>query len=323
MKRLHWVNRLARRALGCAAGLVLVPFLAPTGARAEGGLFVTPDVLGAPIRASLGAEIDAARRAHPEAFAAVAELQGAAREADRKKRGRLAPMSLYFKALGPDALMPMLERLAFAAPTREMGLPDSAWEALGVGMLDAVGALRDARARPVLSAVLRHARTAGTAGTGATLRAAAGALGRVCDAGAAGELIAMAEGQGGLPVLEALGHCRRPEVAAALARAADPVGSIDGKADHKRVWLVARALADLGNVRGDADEAVRKSAASTLLRIFVRGDVELQRTATTSLLVVAWAGTEPMIIEQRRGASPALAAELDHLLARVRRNPVL
>jgi hypothetical protein len=58
------------------------------------------------------------------------------------------------------------------------------------------------------------------------------------------------------------------------------------------------------------------------MRIFVRGDLELRRTATTALLVVAWAGTEQMVLAQRRGADRALAAELEHLLLRVRANPV-
>lgn len=301
MKRM---NRWTRAARGLLVGLLLVP----AAAHADGGLFVTPDVLAAPARASLTAQIAAARRLHPEAFAQVAEVQGAARQADRVKRGRLAPMSLYFKALGPDALMPMLERLAFTAPPREVDLPDSAWDALGVGMLDAVGALRDPRARPVLESVLAHAQS------DATRRAAAGALGRVCDAGAAEQLIAAAAGPSGLPVLEALGHCRRPEVGAALAREL-------ANHDRHRTWLVARALADLGNVRGDADDALRASAAATLVRIFVTFDGDLRQTAATSLLVVAWPGTE-QLVTRARATSPELTRDLDRLISRLRANPV-
>ena len=62
-------------------------------------------------QALLDREIAKARAAHPQAFLAVLELKKELPFLDAHKRGRLAPITQKLRAIGPDALFPMLAEI--------------------------------------------------------------------------------------------------------------------------------------------------------------------------------------------------------------------
>ena len=129
-----------------------VAIFTSAGAPASGGgLLLTRARLPPPAARSLEAEISAARLANPAAFRAVAELGRSANALDEGKRGPVAPMARALKPLGPAGLMPMLELSALRSPA---GLSESAALSLELGLIEAVGQLRDPRAAPVLWGVL-------------------------------------------------------------------------------------------------------------------------------------------------------------------------
>ncbi|NUQ75543.1 MAG: FAD-dependent oxidoreductase [Polyangiaceae bacterium] len=130
MRRIKTV--LAIAAFGAALSLN-----APS-ALAQGGMAAEPVQIDASTRTSLAKDIEAAKAAHPEAFEAVKNVQGHKPEVYQKARNPIPVVGRELRRLGPSALLPMLEALAFEAPARG-GATDQEWTALTVGMLEAVG----------------------------------------------------------------------------------------------------------------------------------------------------------------------------------------
>lgn len=311
-----------RRALIIATlGLALSLGLA-TEARAD-GVALAPSALDAKSRKGLADDIADAKRNRPAVFARVGSLRLKMAELDDEKRGRLASVSPILKAMGPEALMPMLEELAFdAAPQGK--LTDSAWLAWRVGLLEALGALRDARSASVAEAIL-----AGPNTDGPVMRAAAQALGKLNTVEAANQLIALlptADVDTRDAILAGMGHCRRALVAERLAYELS-------QANRDQVLVLARALGDVGNawawrtpfVQATGEEGqVRGVAAEALVDAFVvHHDARLlKRHLTQAILVVDHDATPTLIAKARAGADATLDAALDELLARFDRSPL-
>ena len=168
-------------------------------------------------RALLQEQIARARKETPEAFARVDSAVSRVGLLDARKRGTLAPVSPLFRELGPDALWPMVERLAFPSEQAKGMEQDSARLALAVGLMEALGELRDARLVPLWKDLLET----GADTRAPVLRAAAGALARMETLEAAQTLIAVSRqgGPRGEAAQEKLGECRRLVAARALADA--------------------------------------------------------------------------------------------------------
>ncbi|MDF2696147.1 MAG: hypothetical protein K0S65_4530, partial [Labilithrix sp.] len=109
--------------------------------------------------------------ATPELFKAVQDVALHAKELDAGARAPGVPLTMHFKPLGQRALYPMLEALVFDAHTSD--LPPSAASALRLGLIEAVGSIRDARAIPVLARILELGRD------DKTVRAASEGLARI------------------------------------------------------------------------------------------------------------------------------------------------
>ncbi len=310
-----------RRALIISTLTVAMSLGFATQARAD-GVALAPSALDAKTRQSLAADIADAKVSRPAAFARVGSLRLKMAELDEKKRGRLASVSPILKSMGPDALMAMLEELAFdAAPQGK--LTDSAWLAWRVALLEAVGALRDARSAPVTAAIL-----AGPSTDGLVMRAAAQALAKLNTLDAANQLIVLlagADADGRDAILAGMGHCRRTVVAERLA-------SELSQASGDEVSLLARALGDVGNawawrtpfVQTTGEEAlVRGVAATALIDAFVahHDDPQLRQQLTQAVLVVDH-DTTPGLIARARSADAALDAALDQLQARFDQSPL-
>lgn len=267
---------------------------------------------------ALASQIAAARHASPTTFRALADLKATIPELDRRKRGRLAPVMPRLRALGPAALLPMLEELGAAG--RHESLAGSALVAWRVGLLEAVGALADPRAVPVLVRVLERE------GAPAVLRAAAGALGAIGSDEAASLLtvrVGRATGARQLALVAGMGQCRRLEAARALA------GLLARRPGDELATALAKALGELGTVwawqtprlaaLGEAT-AVRALAAGALVDAFVRLPAA-REAATTALLLVDDPATLGAIARARRGSPAALDAQLAVLARRIEQSP--
>lgn len=215
--------------------VVLVLLLA--GAAYADGLVIGPDALSARDRAALQAAIASARAQNPAIFTRLADLPAVAADMDARKRGPLAPIAPRLKSLGPHALLPMLELLAFEAPERGE-LTDSAWTAMRASLLEAVGRLRDSRAEPVLHAVLDSSEA-----DFYVLRAAVEALGKLGGPAAITHLSALARTAGPkqAAAIAAIGYCRCEAVATLLAQL------LREAADEDTARVLARSLSDVAN----------------------------------------------------------------------------
>ncbi|MCK6537827.1 MAG: HEAT repeat domain-containing protein [Polyangiaceae bacterium] len=298
-----------------AAGLVMVS-LAGT-ARAD-GIGVESRHLKAPERTALKAQVSKARHQNAAIFAKVAEAPKLAIEADQMKRGRAASITLPLRALGNDALFPMLEMLALDGPTRGT-MPDSTWTTLRVGLIEAVGLIRDPRATAVLSAIVERETQF------EVVYAAAEALGRIGDDASAKKLVRWARGNGPkrVAVMAALGECRRTVAATALAKLANT-------SDETQLLIVIKSLGTVGNAwawqtaeisKSGEGAPVRAIAAQALMAAFMKSAGYTRAKAERALLVVDDPSTPALIAAARKNANADQTRALDALATRVAQNP--
>lgn len=272
--------------------------------------------------AELRAQIAAARSSHAEAFAAVAQVKSDADALFAKRRGgRVAPMGRTFKQLGPEALWPMLDLLAFdlgsGAPSTEGGRLS-----LAVGLLDAVGARQDGRSAAVLEAIV----SLETAHPLVTAEAAR-AYGFLQTDRVAARLVDLARKSGAhaRAVREGMGSCRRIVVAQLLADA------LAASTDVREQIELSRALADVGNawawqtpgVTARSEERdVKLIAARALVQSYVERTGDARQAASNAVLVVGSHDTLALVAAAMRRATPEQHTALAELKARFERNPV-
>jgi hypothetical protein len=300
--------------------LLAIPLTLALAALPGRGVLLAPDRLSPNARLQLSAEIERARIDQPAAFSAVATVQARLPDLDAHKRGRYAHVGPLLKSIGPSALLPMLQAIAFEAPARG-DLSDSVWTAYRSGLLEAVGVLRDPRAEPVLLAVLD-----GDERNFQVLRSAAEALGYLDNDAAAAKLVALARTRGPkqAAVLAGMGSCRRLPVAQALA------AELASHPAETTALSVVKSLGDVGNawawktpgVTARAEEpAVRETAARALVAAFTSYADPVRQAASNALMVVDAPTTPALIQRAQQHASTAVAEALTTLAARYERNP--
>jgi hypothetical protein len=316
------MSTMMKLSLGIVTAFALVTTTVSHASAA--GLAVDASELAAKTRTSLKADIEKARIETPELFRQVYDVAKRAGELDAGSRRPGAPLTMHFKVLGPRALMPMLELLAFEghAPA---DLTPTARAALRVGLLEAVGIIRDGRAVPVLARVAQRERDVDTT------RASADALGRIGTDEAYGALVtaldnADAAGPSGSERVQALlagvGSARRVDGTTLLAK------RLDAHPDDATAKAAAKALGTAGNAWAwktlasrTGEAAVREIAARALVKAYLAYGGEARGAASNALMVVDDAHTAALITEARRTASADQAALLDELAARFAANP--
>jgi hypothetical protein len=288
---------------------------APAGALAR-GVLVSEEDLDPAARDSLRGEIAAARVAAPEVFERFAALRAKVSEIDAAKRGRLPVFLPSLQAMGPDALLPMLEEIAFDAAARG-DLADSAWIGWRASLLEAVGKLRDLRAAPVLRAVIDRGPAQLLITSAAT--AAYGKL--LCDEATRWlvERLAASDGERRLGILRGLGSCRRALAADALA------GALRARPDAAEAHILAKSLGDIGSswawrtpqvaATGDED-AVRSIAAGALAEMWRSYEGQTRKKIGHALLVVDYPGTPALLRAATADADAATKAAVEGLIDR-------
>ncbi|WP_241759030.1 hypothetical protein [Pyxidicoccus parkwayensis] len=268
-------------------------------------------------------QIARARQESPESFVRVDAAVSQVGLLDAKKRGTLAAVSPLFQELGPQALWPMVERIAFPVEKIQGLEMDSARLALTVGLMEAAGEMRDARLLPLWRNVLET----GTDTRAPVLRAAAGALARLESLEAAQVLIALARqgGPRGEAAQEKLGECRRLVVARELA---DTLAARPAPEEARRL---ARSLGDAGSAWAwktsgpsarSEEGAVRRVAAEALVRAYPSYTGDVRQALSNAVLRVDAPETPALIDAARREADEAGQASLKALAERLKRNPL-
>lgn len=253
--------------------------------------------------------------ADPRADVRQAVLQKQA--LDAKARGHRAPIALYLRGMGKQALDPMLE-LVSGGPAAA-GLPTEAVNAARRDLVEAIGLLRDPKATPVIAALLDKE------SDGDLVRTAAEALARIGTDDAVARLrgaLGKAAGARATAILAGMGDCRRESVARLLA------DRLLAHPDEATARVLVRSLGNVGNawawktMPSRAEEgAVRALAARALVDAYTRYDGDLRTAASNALMVVDDASTPALVSAARASASGDTARALDALAARFAANP--
>lgn len=255
-----WVAAVA------GAGVVLA---APAGAapaaagRGLAGFGVEARHIEPAARARTAAWLAAYRVSNPGAFAAVAAVSGCKPETYHLLRKPAPNCASELRALGAGVVPALVEALAFQVPAGRAWTPEER-KAWAFGLLLATGAARDARATPVLVAVLEKG-----AEDPVLQQAAAEALGRI--GGDAELAVLLRHARAGalreLPALAGLGTCARVEAARHLARA------LAAKPAEATAETIALALASVASdwawqarARQDSGQAAAVAARGLEIR---------------------------------------------------------
>lgn len=309
-----------RFALALAAAGLLT--LSSSLARAD-GVMLAPSALDAKARVALEAAIKHDKTKNAAAFAEVAKARAELADLDAQKRGRLAALTPRLKALGPSAVLAMLNELAFDAKGKG-ALTDTAWQAWKLGLLEASSMLRDARSEPVYVAVLEGAES-----DAALVKAASEALARLSTDTAASKLVALSKKTGAkqVSIVTGMGHCRRAVVADHLA------SMLAGASDADLVKGLARALGDVGSAwawktttvqqAAPGEEAkTRLAAAKALVDAYATAPTAARDMLMKAVLVVDHPQTGALVASAKKSASASGQKLLDELLAKFQASPL-
>jgi HEAT repeat protein len=306
-----------------ASGVALVFALLAVseGTASAAGAALDPNDLSPKARTELKAEIDKARVDTPDIFKSVQDVAARAKDLDAAARTPGIPLTRYFKSLGPRAFYPMMELLVFDAHTSR-DLPKSAESALRIGLLEAVGGIRDTRAIPALSRVLDQARDTDT------VRAASEALAKIGTDDAltllttAATKARSADAPRERAILAGLHDCRREPAARFLG------SRLGEQPDGETAKVLAKSLGGVGNAWAwktltaqQEAAATRKAAAEALMRAFVAYGGDVREAAAKALLVVDDPSTPALVAKAKAGASGDLTRALDDLDRRFANNP--
>lgn len=271
--------------------------------------------LPAQARAALVADIAQAKLARPQAFEKVHAVRAEAVTLDRRKRGPIAPIAPLYRSLGKDALLPMLAELM--DDTHAADAPASLTLSVRLGLLQAVGELRDDRAIPVLAAVVDQ-----TGEDARIARTAAAAIGNIGSDAAVEALLARTARSGAarISIVAGLGSCRRAKAAGALA------AMLDGTTDEATADALVAALGDVANAwawqtskvasTGERD-VVANVAARALVAAFVSRDGRVRARAEKSLVLIGSAQANAELVDARTTADAPTQSAIDALIAKL------
>lgn len=321
MKRTTMDHGMFRRGTRAALGALLGVLVTAGTVHAEplgvAGIALEAKALAPRVSSDLRAQIVKARATDAKSFQDVRALVVRAPELHARGRGGRVPIALVLAKMGKGALLPMLDVLVFDAPAE---LSQEHRSTVRRDVVEAVGLLRDARALPVLSALLeRDAEPS-------MIRTVAEAVARQDSAEAAALLVdafARSTGERQVAIARGMGMCHKEAVASALAdklasRPSTPLamGTILALGHVGNAWAW-KTLADRSE-----ETNTRALAAKALVNAFVASSDEDVREAAAKSLLLVDAPSTPDLIRDARGGAPAKTLEaLDRLSQRFANNP--
>jgi hypothetical protein len=287
-------------------------FLASATASAA-GIVIDAGALEPAARATLEAQIASSRAANPKAFEAVKNVKGHRPEHYRNNRNPYPTAARELRGLGRGAHADARGARLQAPPRGD--LTNQEWDALATGMFEAVGMLRDARARPVLLAAF-EANGLRPAVRSATARA----LGRL---GGDAELALLVKyAKAGDPfelsAIDGLGQLRRIESAQHLAtRLASSKDAAVANAAARSLGILGSSWAWRARTQGrKTGLAVRKGVRRGVGKAMAKRSGTTQTTIADSILMVEHPDSVALLGAARPAAGSAAQA-IGKLIARV------
>lgn len=280
------------------------------GAAAADGLAVATSDLPAEAKKTLVKDVADYKASHPEAFDAVRDIRGIKREVYTTFQNPKPLATLDLKHLGAGALLPMLSALALDAPA--VTLDEKEKTAYVTGLVEAAGALRDARGGAVFTAILESKNKPAE-----VLRAAAEAMGKLCsDAELASLKKHTATADALRPhAIRGLAQCRRKEAAdhlASLLAAAPDAAAADPIADALGLQASSWAWKALGAKSEAAAKQAQAVAAKALVAAFAKHK-DARATVKKALRLVESPDVPALVKAARTSADADTATALDAL----------
>jgi hypothetical protein len=300
--------------LAAAALAACFTFFTPQLAGAD-GIAVADSQIPTTERNKLWSEIEAYRATNPGIFDLVRDVQGHRPEVYKKRRNPVPYVGPELRRLKQAALLPMIEALAFQAPERG-GLTEREWRALHVGLLEAVGVLRDSRAATVLQQAFANATHP------EVIHAAGEALGRLCDDSSYQLLSKEVAGVKKLGAIVGLGQCRRIDSTERLAQL------LENASDEAEAAAMAEALGVAASswawhTYGKAAQAqglkVRRIAATALVPAFIRHQGKTREAVRVGLTMAEYPAMAQLVRQHRHRADEPTARALDRLVVRIQK----
>ena len=299
------------------------------------GLAIHASQLGAADRATLEHAVMADRLARPAAYDLVAVAKGCRPDGWKVARNPEPVCSRELRGLGQAGLLPMLSALALdwqpdvsrlsAAPE----LREKEQKAMLVAMVEAVGLLRDARARPVLQALWSQAADrrevqAPVERANSVVRTTAEAIGRMGGAIDLQQLQKHLRADDPLytAAIAGLGVCKRTDSAQLLAQAL-----AETKDETMQRWIVAAmgSLASswswqaLGKAREPDGLRVRQRVTEVLLPLLAKTHGEARERVVQSLQLADMPDLPTRLATVRATSDATLQHDIDDLLGRFAR----
>ena len=305
-----------------ASTLALFGGLLVASTASADGLVASAGELPDSARQQLEQAIGEHRAENPAIYQTVRNVRGYKPGFYKKQRNPIPLVGRELRRLGPEALLPMLEALAFDVWERD-GATDAEWRALKVGMLEAVGAARDLRSAPVLQVAFTKDLHPDV------LRAAAQSMGDICDDTSLSMLdAALSTSKRGAAIV-GLGHCRTAAAAGLLTAQLDKTKSAAEAAPAGQPTLqrfIARALGflssswawrALGKSRHAEGLQVRRMASEALVRAFVRFDGRARTGARVGLTMAEHPDIRSIASLHRGAATTTVIKALDVVIHKV------
>lgn len=303
-----------------AAFVVSSAVFAFAGDAFAAGVAIDPTSIDAKSRAALSGEIARARQETPELFASAFDIARRAGELDAAARMPGIPLTRHFRNLGPRGYYPLMELLVFDAHTVP-GLSESAAAALRIGVIEAIGQIREPRAVPFLARLVDVRDLA-------TVEAAAGGLAKVGTDDALGALSSAAlraktaDAPRERAILAGMHDCHRERAARFLA------DRLRERPDAETARVVIKSLGGVGNKWAWATNGARNEEASTralaaeaLVDAFVAYSDDVREAAAKALLVVDAPTTSASLAAAKGKATRDVALALERFERRFAANP--
>lgn len=304
-----------RRSL--AAMLLLASFGVTNAHAGTKPALFNADTLSPRLRARWQRAVARARASDANPFAALAAVRGRLAALDAARRGDVIVVLPMLERLGPERFWPLVNELIDGRP--DPSLPQRAWHDWQIGLIEALGRLRDRRSEPLWLALL-----ATDGGDPGLLRAAAEGAARLGSPATTARLVALAEGAGQRPVVEGMGECRQRACIVTLSQ-------LLARADDDKAALVARSLGRAASswawqtpslVATGEGPALRALAAQALVDRLVAPSLQAsRREAMAQALQMVAAPQTKELLENALPTAPAAAIpEVRRLLDRLARS---
>lgn len=302
------------------AFLLATSLLVSTVDASAAGVALDARNLDAKSRAELTAQIAAAKQQTPELFTSAFDIAQRAGELDAAGRTPGIPLTRHFRNLGPRAYYPLMELLVFDAHA-PAGLSDSATSALRLGVIEAIGQIREARAVPFLARLL-DARDV------ATVEAAAAGLAKIGNDDALTALTSAAvrakaaEGPRERAILAGMHDCRRERAARFLA------DRLRERPEAETARVIVKSLGGVGNrwawttlAARTEEAATRTLAAEALVTAFVAYADDVRESSAKAMLVVDSPTTTALVAAAKASAPRDTVLALERFERRFAANP--